>query len=166
LSQYRDLKDFFVGILKVKIQDLDMLVDELSLVVSSNHTVDDVKNLIWQINSLRPSRTALEKLEKISVFPVRKARIEQDSVVLQSRTEKFSIIDRQLWAEVFQDRIDFLDFTLEEVRKLNPFLASFDLEDRYPSRTITETSYVQGEVQVNSKERTGQLRSRAHALAR
>ncbi|RDL38725.1 uncharacterized protein BP5553_03065 [Venustampulla echinocandica] len=146
LSQYGDLKDFFVGILKVKIHDLGMLVDELSQVASSKLTVDDVKSLIWQINSFSPSRKALEKLKTLPIFPVKAASRGLDPAVLRVRNEKFSIIDRQPWADAFQGRIDFLDFNLEEVRKLQHFLSSFDFENYYLSRAIAETSSFQGEV--------------------
>lgn len=144
-----------------------MLVNELNRVVSSNPRVDDVKSLIWQINSFSPSSKNLESIQNLAIFPVRKARRGLDvTVSLRVWNEKFSIIDRQPWVEAFQDKIDFLDFTLEEVRKLKPFLSSFDLENKYLSRAVTETSSFEGEVQEQSKQRTRQLRSRAHALAR
>jgi hypothetical protein len=168
-SQYRDLRDFFVGTLKVKIHDLDMLVDELGRVVSSNHTVhivDDVKSLIWQINNFSPSSEALDNLRTLPVFPVKTARRGLDPVVLRARNENFSIIDRQPWAEAFHGKIDLLDFKLEEVRKLQPFLSSLGVENRYLSRAVSETSSLQGEIREQSRERTRQLRSRAHALAR
>jgi hypothetical protein len=166
LSQYGNLRDFFVGTLKVEIHDLRLLVDELRRVVTSNHTVDDVKSLIWQINKFSPSRVSLQTLETLPILPVQMTSRGLDAVVLRVRAKKFAINDRQLLAEMFQGRIDHLDFSLEEVRKLQPFLSSFDLEDRYLSRAVTETSSVQGDVGVISRERTRQVRSRAHALAR
>ena len=143
-----------------------MLVDELSRVASSKLTVDDVKSLIWQINSFSPSRKALEKLKPLTIFPVKAASSGLDPVVLRVLNEKFLIIDRQPWADAFQGRIDFLDFNLEEVRKLQPFLSSFDLENCYLSRAVAETSSFQGEVREQSRKRTRQLRSRAYAMAR
>jgi hypothetical protein len=166
LSQYGDLKDFFVGILKVKIPDLGMLVDELSHVVSSELSVKDVKNLIWQINSFSPSRKALEKLKGLPIIPVKPAGTGSQLAVLRVRNEKFSIIDRQPWAKAFLGKIDVLDFDLEDVRKLQPILASLDLENRYLSHVVREESSFQGEVGAQCSKRTRQLRSRAHALAR
>jgi hypothetical protein len=143
-----------------------MLVDELSRVESSKLTVDDVKSLIWQINHFSPSRKAVEKLKTLPIFPVKTAGRGLDPAVLRGRNEKFSIIDRQPWADVFQGRIDFLDFNLEEVRKLQPFLSSFELENCYLSRAVAEVSSFQGEVREQSRNRTRQLRSRAYAMAR
>jgi hypothetical protein len=163
ISQYKDLKDLFVGVLKVKIPDLGMLVEELSRVAISLPTVDDVKSLIWQINSFTPSRKALENLVDYPIFPV---RVPNGTVELRDRSGNFSIIDRQPWADVFQGEVDFLHFTLEEVRKLRPFLSCLDLEDRYLSRVIVEKSSFQGNIQEPSGKRTRQLRRRAHALSR
>jgi hypothetical protein len=156
----------FVGILKVKIPDLSMLVDELSRLVSLKLKVNDVKSLIWQVNSFSPSRKDLEKLKSLPIFPVKITGGTSDPVVLRVRTEKFSINDRQPWADAFKGKIDFLDFALEDVRKLQPFLSSFDLGDRYLSRAVAEMSSFQGEVGERSKKLTTQLRGRAHALAR
>jgi hypothetical protein len=166
LSQYGDLKDFFIGVLKVRIPDLNMLIEELSRVASSNPTVDDVKSLIWQINSFSPTRKVVEKLKPLTIFPVKAASRSIAPVVLRARNESFSIIDRQPWADAFQGQIDLLDFSLEEVRKLRPFLSSFDLESRYLSRAIAETSSFQGEVREQSRKRTRQIRNRAYAIAR
>ena len=142
-----------------------MLVDELSRVVSSKLTVDDVKSLTWQINSFSPSRKALEKLKTLPIFPVNAASSGLGSV-LRVQNEKFLIIDRQPWADAFQGRINFLDFNLEEVRRLQPFLSSFDVENCYLSRAVAETSSFQGKDREQSRKRTRQVRSRAYAIAR
>jgi hypothetical protein len=143
-----------------------MLVDELSRVTSSKLTVDEVKSLLWQINSFSPTRKSLEKLKILPIFPVKEASRGSDAAVLRARNEKFLIIDRQPWADAFRGRIDFLDFNLEEVRKLQPLLSCFDLENYYLSRAVAETSSFQGEVRERSRKRTRQLRSRAYAMAR
>ena len=143
-----------------------MLVDELSLVVSSKLTVSDVKSLIWHINSFSPSRKALEKLNTLPIFPVKAANRGLDPTVLRARKENFSIIDRQPWAEAFEGKIDVLDFRLEEVRRLQPFLSCLNLENRYLSRVVRETSSFQRGNGEQSRTQTRRLRRRAHALAR
>lgn len=143
-----------------------MLVDELTQFESVEFTVEDVKSLIWQINSFSPTRKALEKLKFFSIFPVRKANGGLGPAVLRPPNKSFSIIDRQSWADAFYDKIDVLDFNLEEVRKLQPFLSSFDLSDRYLSWAVAETSSFQGVDPEQSWKRTRQLRNRAYAMAR
>ncbi len=166
ISQYKDLKDLFVGVLKVKIPDLGLLVEELSRVARSSPTVDDVKSLIWQINSFTPSRKALQKLVDHPIFPVRLLNGTVEAIELRDRSGHFSIIDRQPWADAFQGEVEFLHFTLEEVRKLQPFLSCLDLEGGYLSRVVVEKSSFQGNIQEPSGKRTRQLRRRAHALSR
>jgi len=166
IGQYKDFKDMFVGVLKVKIPDLGMLIEELSRVARSSPKADDVKSLIWQINSFTPSRKALEKLVDHPIFPVRVPSGTAEAIELRDRNGNFSIIDRQPWADAFQGEVDFLHFTLEEVRKLQPFLFCLGLEGRYLSRVVVEKSSFQGNIQEPSGKRTRQLRRRAHALSR
>jgi hypothetical protein len=54
-GQYKDLKNFFVGVLKVKIPDLRSLVEELKRVAQSSGPIDDIQSLIWQINAFNPT---------------------------------------------------------------------------------------------------------------
>ncbi|KAE9369740.1 hypothetical protein N431DRAFT_493510 [Stipitochalara longipes BDJ] len=165
LNQYRQLKDFFVDILNVKIPDLGMLVDELSQAASSKPTVTDIKSLFWQINNFSPTRNAVEKLNDLPIFPVKSETTKLNVTVLRTRFARFSINDRQPWAKAFGGKLDFLDFNLEEVRRLQPLLSALNVEDRYLSRAVVETSSFQDKGEW-SKKRTRQMRSRAHALAR
>lgn len=165
-NQYADLKELFVKTLKVKIPNIGMLVDELSLVVRSKLTVNEVKSLIWQINSFSPSSSALEKLKTLPILPVKVASNQSDPPVLREREQRFCIIDRQPLADAFQGKIDLLDFNLEEVRNLQPFLSSLALHDRYLSHAVAETTCFQGETREPNGKLTKQLRSHAHAFAR
>ncbi len=162
-SQYKDLKDFFVGILQVKIPDLGLLVGELEHLAKLSPLVDDVRNLVWQINSFTPDGKALDRLRRCRIFPV---RTTHGTIVLRSRDESFSINDRQLWADAFYGKVDFLDFSLKEVRSLQPFLSCSGLEGRYLSEIVMEKSSFQGNIREASSVRSKHFRRRAHALAR
>ena len=72
-GQYEDLKDLFVGVLKVKIPDLRLLVEELKRVAQSSPSIDDIKSLIWQINTFDPTVEDLNSLSGSKLFPIRKA---------------------------------------------------------------------------------------------
>lgn len=121
-GQYKDLKDLFVGVLKVKIPDLRLLVEELKRVAQSSPSTNDIKSLIWQINTFAPTTEDLARLRGSKIFPVRKTN---GSIELWTRLARFSIIDRQLWADAFDGKLDFLDFTLKEIRALEPFLSGY-----------------------------------------
>jgi len=141
-GQYEDLKDLFVGVLKVKIPDLRLLVEELKRVAQSSPSINDIKSLIWQINTFDPTVGDLEKLHGSKIFPIRKAngRLE-----LRTRLARFSIIDRQPWADAFEGKLDFLDFSLKEVRTLEPFLSHMEVGG-YLSEVVIEKSSFQSQV--------------------
>jgi hypothetical protein len=161
-GQYENLKDLFVGVLKVKIPDLRLLVEELKRVAQSSPSINDIKSLIWQINTFVPTIEDLEKLRGSKIFPVRKAdgRLE-----LRTRLARFSIIDRQPWADAFEGKLDFLDFSLKEVRTLEPFLSCMEVSG-YLSEVVIEKSSFQGILPEPSAKRTRDLRRRAYALSR
>jgi hypothetical protein len=161
-GQYRDLKDLFVGVLKVKIPDLRLLVEELKRVAQSSPSIDDIKSLIWQINTFDPTIQDLETLRGSKIFPVRKAN---GRVELRTRIARFSVIDRQLWADAFERKLDYLDFSLKEVRTLQPFLAGLEIGG-YLSEVVIEKSPLQGIITEPSAKRTRDLQRRAYALSR
>lgn len=72
-GQYEDLKDLFVGLLKVGIPDLRLLVKELKWVAQPSPSIKDVKSFIWKINTFNPTIEDLHKLHGSKIFPVRKA---------------------------------------------------------------------------------------------
>ena len=161
-DQYEDLKDLFVGVLNVRIPDLRLLVKELKRVAQSSPSIKDVKSLIWQINIFNPTSEDLDTLQGSKIFPVRRAngRLE-----LRRRLARFSIIDRQPWADAFEGKLDVLDFNLKEVRTLEPFLSSMEVRG-YLSEVVIERSSFQGILPEPSTKRTRDLRRRAYALSR
>jgi len=161
-GQYGNLKDFFVRVLKVKIPDLRLLVKELKRAAQSSPSINDVKSLIWQINTFAPTIKDLDKLRESRIFPVRKTNGELE---LQTRLARFSIVDRQPWADSFQGKLDVLDFSLKEVRTLEPFFSSMEVGG-YLSEVVIEKSSLQSIPPKPSTRRTRDLRRRAYALSR
>jgi hypothetical protein len=161
-GQYGDLKDLFVGVLKVKITDLRLLVEELKRVAQSPPSISDIKSLIWQINTFAPTIEDLNKLRESKIFPVRKTN---GRFVLRTRLAVSSIIDRQPWADAFEGKLEVLDFSLKEVRTLEPFLSGMEVGG-YLSEVVIEKSSFQGILPEPSTKRTRDLRRRAYALSR
>jgi hypothetical protein len=85
---------------------------------------------------------------------------------LQRRDKRFSINDRQLWADAFHGKVDLLDFSLKEVRTLKPFLSCLGMEGRYLSEMVLEKSSFRGDLREPSSQKSRHFRRRAHALAR
>ncbi|KAF5718969.1 hypothetical protein FGLOB1_1383 [Fusarium globosum] len=165
---YPDLEDFFISFLGVQELTLDMAYDELKEMGSREPppSVAAVKETIWALNSLLDTTTDSPDEEPIfrgSVFPV---RYPNKSVKLQSGRTQFAIADRKALGDIFAPQAKMLDFTLDEVRRLRPFLSWLDLEKRYLSTSVREISTVAGgrmdELQYPDRE----IRQKAAGLFR
>ncbi|KAF5535752.1 hypothetical protein FMEXI_10658 [Fusarium mexicanum] len=143
---YPGLEDFFVSFLGVQELTLDMAYDELKEMGSRvpPPSVAAVKETIWALNSLLGTTADPPDEELIfrgTVFPV---RYPNKSVKLQSGRTQFAIADRKTLGDIFAPQAKMLDLTLDEVRRLRPFLSWLDLEKRYLSTSVREISTVAG----------------------
>lgn len=150
-----------MGVLKVKIPNLSLLVQELKLVAQSSPSIDDIKSLIWQINAFAPTIKDLAQLDEYKIIPV---KCSNGTVELRTGLERFSIIDRQPWADAFEGKLDVVDFSLKEVRSLEPFLSC--MSGGYLSMVVIEKSSFEGSLPEPNPKRTRDLQRRAYALSR
>jgi hypothetical protein len=177
-QQKKALKAFFVDCLNVSKPSLEILVEELKSVAkpvagrlpsiedagSAAGHVEKTKMLIKAINSMPLDKEVLigKKLRSESIFPVKLKNVK----VLKGTTDYFSITDRQKYHEAFKNEAWILDFSLEEVHELRPFLRWLNLEDRYLSRRVIENSTFGGIDETCSDGLTQDLKFRAKALFR
>ncbi|KAF9772494.1 hypothetical protein IL306_009798 [Fusarium sp. DS 682] len=141
---YPDLEDFFVSFLGVQELTLGMAYDELKEMGSRvpPPSIVAVKETIWALNSLLGSTVDQPDENPIfrgTVFPV---RYPNGSVKLQSGRTQFAIADRKALRDIFAPQAKMLDFTLDEVRRLRPFLLWLGMETRYLSTSVREISTV------------------------
>ncbi|KAN0093560.1 hypothetical protein V8E51_016744 [Hyaloscypha variabilis] len=171
-TQYGSLRHFFVDFLGVNIPDLGMLVAELKEVATSSRSVQRAKTLIWQINSMDPAAEDLTSIYESAIFPV---KIGNEDARLASRETEFAIVDCEKLASVFMKPnsmgvLAVLDFSnIDEIRKLRPFLAGLNVENRYLSKNVKETTSLSGDAKGSAEHDavlTAQLRHRAYALSR
>jgi hypothetical protein len=94
--------------------------------------------MIQAINTMDPKREDLTPLEEVNFLPVRRTGSPSAVVSLQNSRSNFGIIDRTKLAGIFKEYTRFLDFSLEEVRNLEPFLQALDLSKKYLSCLCTE----------------------------
>jgi hypothetical protein len=156
-----------VGFLSVKPVDLSMAIDELKEAGNQQLISElEVKESIWTVNSLLSTELSLPNLRAITkskVFPVRQANRD---LTFQSSITNFFVINREPLKQSFKGMVKFLDFTLEEVVELRPFLKWTQLEDRYLSRCVKEiTSFYSGEAMLIPNP-DWQIKNRAYALLR
>lgn len=162
------MEDFFVNDLGVPRLTLQVVYDELLRLgrASTPPSLNQVKDQVWAFNSLVGSSEELpdpKSLLKSRVFPVHYP--DGQLKLCDARTE-FALVDRAPLGECFAAQIKTLDFTFDEVRRLDGFFRWLGLEHRYLSHIVKEISTVQGleKRPVLSNDRL--IRPRAHPLYR
>lgn len=127
-----------------------------------NASKDTLLQEMMNICALNPTTTSLEKLEGCKCLPVRQR--SSGRVVLMDRSAEFAILDRREYGEMFDTKINILDFSLEQVHSLTPFLRAFRLQDRYISLLVKEETKVQnGSL---NQGLTHDMRKKAYAIYR
>lgn len=140
------LRPFFVEYLGISPASLCTLVDELSSLATQHLTVQRVKQLIWAINGMRPRPNDLSILSTCNFLPVRVPQPgAAHQIEFRSCQSGFAIIDRIPLAEIFEGHVELLDFSLEEILQLEPFLRSLNLRNKYLSLLCSEETDCQEE---------------------
>jgi len=165
--QYKGLKSLFVDKLLVKTVDVDMVYQELLGVPSRQPpaTVSEVKELLMTLNSFLSSGAhppPPNKLLQEKIFPV---KWPQGKVELASAQLEFAVVDREGSFDVFRDRVKTLDFSLQEVCRLRPFIAWSGLEERCLSKTVMEVSRIEGR-ESHAISPTRDIKKKAYGLLR
>jgi hypothetical protein len=164
--EYEHLEDFFVNILGVKPVTLNMAIEELKETGNrESASIEEVKASIWTVNSLLclDSEPPPPELMATKILPV---RYPGGGVQCVSAQTQFFIVDREPLRLPFEDRVKFIDFSLEEVVQLHSFLTWARLGDRYISRCVRESTSVQNSSAQPISNPGREFRYRAHALLR
>ena len=144
-----------------------MAIDELKEAGGRQSTsIQDIKESIWTVNSLLPTSTKLPKPEKVMencIFPI---KLPNGISTRGSITTEFSIVDRENLGELFRTKVKLLDFTLQEVVRLRPFLNWMHLDTRYLSQCVKEITSFHGAAARLISDPNRQIWNRAHALLR
>lgn len=161
------LKRFFLEQLKISPASLSTLVQELGSLAQRSPTVSKVNQLIWAINGMNPKTGDLETLSSSDFLPVRIPPIlgTNYQVCFKNCQSEFAIIDRTKIAEVFDGHVPFLNFYLEEVRQLQPFLEALGLHSKYLSVLCDEDTACDETGSLDARL-TSDFKSRAHDLLR
>ncbi|KAG8677589.1 hypothetical protein FPOAC2_03723 [Fusarium poae] len=165
---YPDLEDFFVNFLGVQELTLSMAYDELKEMGNRipSPPIAAVKDTIWALNSLlvTADRQPDERpVLKGTVFPV---KYPNGSFKLQSCRTEFAIVDRKALGDIFGTRAKTLDFTLDEVRRLQPFLSWLNMGSRYLSTSVREISTVASEHMNRLQSPDREIKQKADGLYR
>jgi hypothetical protein len=161
-SEYKGLDRFFIDLLGVPKPSLHMHVMALVQKSENNASKDAILQEMMNICALGPTCESLKSLSDCKCLPIKEA--ETGQVVLMDRSAHFAILDRREYGEIFNNSIKMMDFTLEQVHALSPFLKALSLENKYISRQIKEkTKVLDGSFHSRL---TDDFRSKAYAICR
>jgi hypothetical protein len=161
-----DLEPFFLQRLQITAASLGTLVEGLHTLSQRSPTLSNVNQMIWAINKMSPKQDDLERLLTCDFLPVRVPHPNaDDEISFQNCLTDFAIIDRTKLAEVFEGHVAFLNFELEEVLQLQPFLNALGLSKKYLSSMCCEETACDEEGSIDSRL-TAEFRERAYGLLR
>jgi hypothetical protein len=129
---------FFQNRLNISPASLGTLVEGLCALAHGRPSVHDIKKMIEAINAKDPKREDLISLAEVRFLPIRRTEPTSAEVCFQKSRSNFSVVDRTKLADIFKQHTGLLDFPLEEVLSLAPFLQALDLGNKYLSKLFTE----------------------------
>jgi hypothetical protein len=161
---YNRLQHFFVGILSIQTPTTSTYVEQLRMLAEERPpNVHEIKTAIENINRLQPTNTDLDSIRHLRCLPV---KIADGRAELASTASQFFVVDRIEYGTAFRDKVPIMDFSLEDIRRLRPFLDALELGDRYMSLAIEETTTVQQPASEPSTILTRAFRQKSKAFYR
>jgi hypothetical protein len=161
---YPNLPDFFVKVLGVKKMTAKMVYDKL---MGPELSVEETKQTLETFNSLllvsKDNEFDPIPILKKRVFPV---RFPKGGVSLLTGYDGFALLDRKSLGDDFEDQAKFLDFSIDEIRTLQPLIKWASLEERYVSKAVKEISSVDADSTRPISSSHREIKLKAHALLR
>lgn len=163
---YPDLADLFMDTLLIKEPTIATYIEELRHLIAKPFPRDiaSIKGAIKCISNLDPTIEDLDELLNLSCLPVHVPG--SSTIKLMKPSDKFFIADRREYEQVFKEKVPVLDFLLEEIYYLWPFIEALELTDRYMSVAVQEKTGVQQSSEALSKSLSQDFRAKAGALYR
>ncbi|KAG6368208.1 hypothetical protein INS49_002409 [Diaporthe citri] len=168
-EHYERLESFFIDVLGVETAKVELVHDELiRLGSSSDASAVDVRDRITSLNSILVDMDFADypdatMLIEANILPIRKP---DQTVSLASAKTDFVIIDRAHLGEIFAPQVRTLDFSVEEVRRLDPFIKLLRQDRKRLSEVVREVTAVDEGDKQPLQCRQRQIGPKAHALYR
>ncbi|KAK3985427.1 hypothetical protein QBC44DRAFT_384907 [Cladorrhinum sp. PSN332] len=163
------LEDFFVNTLEVTRLTLWLVYHELLLFHLETPKVEAVKQHIRSFNSLLQGETNDEAMDPRQLLDkyILPVRYPSGEVRLQTAKTEFTAVDRTGDSMApFYNMIKTLDFSMEEIHTLEPFLEWLGLTNRYLSKLVKETPDLGTGPQFRITEPRLNIKKKAHGLLR
>ncbi|KAL1877359.1 hypothetical protein VTK73DRAFT_8654 [Phialemonium thermophilum] len=167
-DQYGDLESFFLDRLGVPTLTANLLYEKLKAPSCPGLPVAEIKQTILEFNSFLAKDDGDEydpaPVLENEIFPVRSP--PSGRVCLQKGTTGFALLDRKRLGDDFAGLAKFLDFSMDEIRTLGPFVRWAGLEERYLSRAVKEITSADYESTRPISSPSRDVKQKAHALVR
>ena len=169
-EKYDNLQSFFLEVVGVKQLTLTMLYDKLKI-PDLDISPEALKADLLEFSALISAAAFGEELEQLdpkkirnnNIFPTR----QPDGQIVRLRADgHFAIVDRVPLASSFRDKANLLDFSLEQVHGLGPFIRWSNLEGRYLSALVRESSSADRSSSRPISESHREIKRKAGALLR
>lgn len=147
--------------LGVEKPNLEMHIIALQKRALENPDKQGILRELRNICALNPTAALRDKISKCKCLPV--CRPSQEVEWMDS-TDSFAIIDRKEHGDILKNKINVLDFSLEEVHSVNQFLVELGLEGRYTSGAVKEGTKIEDGLLNDGL--TKDLRRKAYAICR
>ena len=121
--------------------------------------------MIEAINRMDPKREDLASLITVNFLPIRRTGTASAGLRFQNCGSNFGVVDRTKLADIFMAHTGFLDFSLEEVQNLAPFLTALNLSNKYLSSLCIEETGC-GDSGIFDVTLTESFKNRAYHLLR
>ncbi|ORY55936.1 uncharacterized protein BCR38DRAFT_414788 [Pseudomassariella vexata] len=161
------LQDLFRQLPRCSNFDVAMVHDELKRKgLSDSTSVSEEKQELWQFNSLLTAETESLDPQPVlegRIFPV---KLLGGEVLLLSAISDFALVDRKGLGDAFAKLVKLLDFTPDEVCRLQPLLHWAGLDDRHLSIKVTEVATPSLDAEGSLQFSRRQFKHRAYALCR
>ncbi|KAK0648252.1 hypothetical protein B0T16DRAFT_407934 [Cercophora newfieldiana] len=165
-----NLEPFFVEALQVTRLTAQLLFDELLTLSDEEPAVDHVKQQLLTFSSLLreaepgdlSAAAAPQRLLEKPILPIK----HTGDVSLLPATTGFTIIDRAGPMKGFRVMVKTLDFSMQEVHELEPFIRWAGLQDRYLSRMVREIPDLGSGKKFRVSDPRYELKKKAHGLVR
>ncbi|KOC14318.1 hypothetical protein AFLA70_555g000420 [Aspergillus flavus AF70] len=165
-DEYEGLYELFVDIIGVRTLTLEMVIKKLVDQGSTSASVKEIKETICLLNNYLQTDEDVpdsQPIQDAKVFPVRDLN---GQVVLRSYDDAFSIADRNHLYNWFAGKANFLDFCVNDIHRLEPFLDWVELERRYLSVSVKEISTLGNGAHQSLVSKDRNIALRAYGLLR
>jgi hypothetical protein len=165
-NAYEDLADFFVELIGVRTLTLQMVYDKLVSEGNGQQPPEKVKETIWLLNSYLQNEHDWPDPKHVLQGRVIPVKYPTGVIELCSSSVDFAVSDRIHLSGLFTGKAKFLDFDVNEVARLEPFLKWTGLDARYVSSSVKEISAVRGDVHRSLTSPSRKIAGKAHGLLR